>query len=108
MQPREFERNSEIVRAFRYNPGQAAHILHHLTNGGLACAHFRPPTETIEIFSYGEEISITDLRHDSDGANGVIYPGDWIVRRGPWEIEIVPSTVFDAEYAAVAERRRAD
>lgn len=105
MQSREFERNGEIVRAFRYNPGQGAHILHHLTNSGLACAHLRPPTETIEIFSYGTEISIIDLRHNSDGADGVIYPGDWIVRHGPWEIEIVPSVVFDAEYAAVAERR---
>lgn len=103
MQPREFERNSEIVRAFRYNPGQSAHILHHLTNGGLACAHFRPPTETIEIFSYGAEISITDLRHGFGGADAVIYPGDWIVFRGAGELEVVPSPIFNAEYAPLGD-----
>ena len=101
MQSRAFERNGETVRAFRYNPGWGAHILHHLTNAGVACAHFRPPTETIEIFSYGTEISITDPRHSFSGADAVIYPGDWIVFASPWDLEIVPSPIFDSEYAPV-------
>lgn len=101
MQSRAFERNGETVRAFRYNPGWGAPILHHLTNAGVACAHFRPPTETIEIFSYGTEISITDPRHSFSGADAVIYPGDWIVFASPWDLEIVPSPIFGAEYAPV-------
>lgn len=102
MQPREFERNGQIVRAFRYNPRWGAHIVHHLTNAGLACAHFRPPTETIEIFSYGAEISISDPRHNFNGADAVIYPGDWIVFASPRDLEIVPSPIFDAEFRPVA------
>lgn len=103
MQSREFERNGEIVRAFRYNPGQGAHILHHLTSSGLACAHLQPPTETIEIFSYGAEISITDSRHGFGDTDAVIYPGDWLVFRSAGELEVVPSPIFNAEYAPVED-----
>ena len=101
MQSRAFERNSETVRAFRYNPGRGAHILHHLTNAGLACAHFQPTTETIEIFSYGAEFSIIDPRHNFNGADAVIYPGDWIVFASLWDLEIVPSRIFNAEFRPV-------
>ena len=102
MQLRDFEHRGERVEALRYNPGGQRHILHHLANGGMSCAHVKQATEAIEIFSYGAEISISDPRHDFDGADGVIYPGDWVVFRSPWQLEIVPSAVFDAEYRLVA------
>lgn len=103
MQPRDFEHRGERVEALRYNPGGQRYILHHLANRGMPCAHIRQATEAIELFSYGAEISISDPRHDFNGADGVIYPGDWVVFRSPWQIEIVPSSVFDAEYVKVGD-----
>ena len=97
-----FNHNGEVVEAIRYEPGWDGHILHRLAEHGIACLHFRPPTETIEIFSYGELFSITDPRHDFDGAEGIIYPGDWIVFAGTWQVDIVPSRVFNAEYTPVS------
>ena len=100
---REYEHNGAIVEAVRYNPGWSGDVMHQLTNGGIACAHFRPATETIEIFSYGAEIAISDPRHNFDGADGIIYAGDWVVWHTLWHIDIVPSAVFNAEYAPVNE-----
>jgi len=101
-----YEHNDKTVEAVRYEPGWDGHVLNQLANAGVACLHFRKPTETIEIFSYGMDISISDPRHGFDGADGVVYAGDWVVWHSHWEIEIVPSTVFNAEYSPIASGSR--
>lgn len=98
---RQFEHRGNIVDAVRYEPGWDGHVINQLANAGVGCLHFRKPTETIEIFSYGMEISITDPRHDFDGAEGIVYAGDWVVWQSSFDIEIVPSSVFSAEYTPV-------
>jgi len=96
-----YDHNGREVEAMRYEPGWIGGIdvVSKLGDLGLGCVHFRKPTETIEIFSWGAEIEVIDPRHGFDGADGVVYAGDWIVWDFPFQIEIVPSSIFNAEYS---------
>lgn len=96
-----YQRNDEIIDAIRYQPRHAGRIIHRLSEFGIPCLHLRPSTEAIEIFDHSESIAIQDPRHSFGGAEGVIYPGDWIVLRALLAIEIVPSAIFDTHFTAV-------
>ena len=93
-----FQHNGEILDAIRYHPEHAGHIIHRLGEAGITCLHVHPTTEAIKIFAGGTSIAIQDKRHDFEGAEGLIYPGDWVVWHSFFDLEIAPSPIFEAEY----------
>lgn len=97
-----YQRDGEIVDAIRYQPSQPGHVIHRLSEIGITCLHVQPTTEVIEMSAGGTAIVIQDQRRKFEGAEGIIYPGDWIVWRTFLDIEIVPSPVFEAEYAPLS------
>ena len=94
-----YRRNGEIVDAIRYQPGRPGHIIHRLSEFGIPCVHLQQRTQAISIFDPQATVDVQDPRHAFGNAEGVIYPGDWIAWRTFLNIQIVPSPVFEAEYA---------
>ncbi len=93
--------DGEIVDAVRYQPGHGGHVIHRLSENGISCIHLQPDTEAISIFDDSGMIDIEDPRHDFAAAEAMIHPGDWIVWRGPFDLAIVSSRVFEADYVAI-------
>ena len=93
-----YKHNDNIVDAIRYQPSHAGHIIHRLSEIGIPCIHLQPTTQVISIFDPQVTIDVRDPRHDFQTAEGLIYPGDWIVWRNHFDLEIVSSPIFQSEY----------
>lgn len=94
----EVRHGDQTVSAVRYEPGHAGHIIHRLSDYGVPSIHLQPTTQAISICDPQAIIDIQDPRHNFEGNEGVIHPGDWIVWRHGLKLKVVPSRIFGEEY----------
>lgn len=94
-------RDGNQVDATRYEPGFASYAVAAIADV-VGCAHLREPSGVIELFSWRAELTVTDPRHNYDGADARVYAGDWVVYDVD-ALEVVPSSVFELEYRRLAE-----